>query len=136
MKKLDYFLFTMIIKVIALSSTALAVELKHMSDPKSCLLCHTNKDSKNADDLILLDGTRVREKESPQLCGQCHGPIYTDWQRRIHGKLIGKGTPEERQLSCTQCHDPHNPRFPQMRAEHAPKKPKFLKEKKEGHHGN
>ena len=77
----------------------------------------------------MLDGEIISSKESPRLCGQCHGPIYIDWKEGIHGKLFGKGTDKARKFLCLECHEPHDPKFKKMKAEAPPHHPKLLIEK-------
>jgi hypothetical protein len=77
----------------------------------------------------MLDGSQIDMKDPSGLCGQCHGPIYSDWQQGIHGKLSAKGTATQEKINCTTCHNPHDPKFKQFMADPAPKKPKLLIEK-------
>ncbi len=99
-----------------------SLSFKHMKNEKSCLLCHSDN---SPNELNMLDGKKISMSESPQLCGQCHGPIYFDWQEGIHGKLFGKGTDQKRKFICAECHDPHNPKFKKMKAEAPPTRPKL-----------
>ncbi|MGZ3694652.1 MAG: hypothetical protein ACXWQO_10755 [Bdellovibrionota bacterium] len=101
---------------------------QHMNDPKKCALCHAEKEPNK---LVLLDGATISMNESPQLCGQCHGPIYLDWKEGIHGKRFGKGTAKNVKFLCVACHDPHSPKFKKMKSDPPPHKPKFGVEKKE-----
>lgn len=104
-------------------------KFQHLKNEKNCLLCHSEK---NTDKLIMLDAQVISFKESPQLCGQCHGPIFYDWKAGIHGKYFGKGTDQEKKFLCVECHNPHTPKFKSMRAEPAPVRPKLGREKNEG----
>ncbi|PIE23553.1 MAG: hypothetical protein CSA62_06860 [Planctomycetota bacterium] len=82
----------------------------------SCMDCH---DYEDRDKLKLNGGGLVSFRQTAQLCASCHVDIYSDWTRGIHGKAFGswqKGSPERRQLGCTECHDPHMPRHPAMAA--------------------
>ncbi len=77
-----------------------------------CLVCHHPADR---DVLTLLDGTKITFDETPRLCRQCHGLVGRDWERGVHGRTHGSwvtGSPEQRRLECTECHDPHAPAFP------------------------
>jgi len=77
-----------------------------------CVNCH---DADNRERLTLRDGATVVFSETPQLCSQCHGTVYRDWQRGTHGKTMGSwvtGSKEQLRLNCNQCHDPHSPRYP------------------------
>ncbi|MBL9140747.1 MAG: hypothetical protein JNK53_02670, partial [Phycisphaerae bacterium] len=51
-----------------------------------CLNCH---DADNREMLTLRDGSTVPFADTPQLCAQCHGTVYRDWQRGTHGKTLG-----------------------------------------------
>ncbi len=79
----------------------------------SCLNCHNGQDY---DSLHLADGRRVEFTEVMQLCAQCHGPQYRDWQHGAHGGMNGfwdlKAGGRVRQ-NCTGCHDPHVPKYQQ-----------------------
>lgn len=78
---------------------------------KRCLNCHFGEDR---DKLVLHDGTLVDFKETPQLCSQCHGTVYRDWQMGTHGKTMDGWDPSlatQRRLTCNECHDPHSPRY-------------------------
>ncbi|MHC4943597.1 MAG: hypothetical protein ACYTG7_11325 [Planctomycetota bacterium] len=79
-----------------------------------CRNCH---DVHDRDRLVLQSGESVPYKEVNTLCSNCHGPIFRDWERGMHGRTNdywdgGRGTP--RRLGCTECHDPHRPRLPAM----------------------
>ncbi|MHC4975789.1 MAG: hypothetical protein ACYTF7_04180 [Planctomycetota bacterium] len=76
-----------------------------------CVNCH---DSEDRDRLVLRDGSTIGFAQSNTLCSQCHGPVTNDWERGIHGKMLGSWdptSPESRRLNCTECHDPHSPRY-------------------------
>jgi formate-dependent nitrite reductase cytochrome c552 subunit len=98
------------------------LSVQHMKNEKNCMLCHSQK---STNELVMLDGRLIPYKESPQLCGQCHGPIYFDWKEGIHGKLFGKGTENKRKFICAECHDPHSPKFKKMKADAPPHRPKL-----------
>ena len=77
-----------------------------------CDNCHTKGDH---DKLVLYGGLEVGYDRVQELCAKCHGPTYRDWQVGMHGKTLGSwevGSPEQRRLLCTECHDPHSPAFP------------------------
>lgn len=97
----------------------------------SCLSCH-NKD--NYDTLSLADGTALLYEESIQLCAQCHGPQYRDYQNGSHGGMNGywdlSRGPRYRN-TCTTCHDAHAPAYPQMNPVFPPKE---LKQKHSSKH--
>ncbi len=76
-----------------------------------CANCH---DSEDRERLTLRDGATVSFAQTPQLCAQCHGTVYRDWERGTHGKTLGSWvTRSESQyrLSCNECHNPHSPRY-------------------------
>lgn len=83
---------------------------------KRCLNCHFGDDR---DKLILHDGTLITFDQASLLCSQCHGTLYRDWQRGMHGKTIGSWDQrggQQRRLECNECHDPHSPAFKPMAA--------------------
>lgn len=76
-----------------------------------CMNCH---DSQNREQLTLRDGATVSFAETQQLCAQCHGTVYRDWERGTHGKTLGSWithSDAQRRLSCTECHNPHAPKY-------------------------
>lgn len=76
-----------------------------------CVNCH---DSENRERLTLRDGATVPFTETPQLCAQCHGTVYRDWQRGTHGKTLGSwitNSEAQHRLSCNECHNPHSPKY-------------------------
>ena len=98
------------------------VILNHMKDSRSCKICHNTPDYR---DLILQTGRKVSRDEIPVLCGQCHGLVYRDWTRGVHGKVSGTWkTGLGEKWVCLKCHDPHSPKFKLMRAVAPPKSPK------------
>lgn len=79
-----------------------------------CMNCHFGTDR---DKLVLHDGTLVGFEETPRLCSQCHGTVYRDWQKGMHGKTLGSWDPQNeahRRLTCNECHDPHAPAYTPM----------------------
>lgn len=76
-----------------------------------CVNCHDPDDRER---LTLRDGTTVAFSQTPQLCAQCHGTTFRDWERGMHGKTLGSwitGSAAQRRLSCNECHNPHSPRY-------------------------
>ncbi len=86
------------------------VRLNHGMNNR-CSNCHDPYDHQR---LILRNGTTVPFAQTPQLCAQCHGTVYRDWQRGTHGKTLGSWLThsiEQLRLTCNECHDPHSPRY-------------------------
>ncbi len=78
----------------------------------ACVACHDSQSGYSA--LHLADGTTIAFADSMQLCAQCHGPQYRDYQHGSHGGMNGywdrtRG-PRERN-HCQHCHDPHSPQI-------------------------
>lgn len=77
----------------------------------ACLSCH-NKD--DYDRLRLASDDQVEFPNVIQLCSQCHGPQWRDYQNGAHGGMNGywdltKGGRVRN--NCTHCHDPHAPKY-------------------------
>ena len=88
-----------------------------------CLNCH-HATNRNA--FVDYDGSEIAEQDVVLLCGKCHGPIYRDWKRGIHGRQTGSWqvpVADRERLRCIQCHDPHRPVFPALRPELGPTYP-------------
>lgn len=86
------------------------IRLRHGLNDR-CVNCH---DAENRERLTLRDGTSIPFADTPQLCSQCHGTVFRDWQRGTHGKTLGSwvtNSPDLRRLNCNECHDPHSPRY-------------------------
>jgi formate-dependent nitrite reductase cytochrome c552 subunit len=78
----------------------------------TCASCHNPGDGYQT--LRLADGRSLAFKESMQLCAQCHGTQFRDYQHGSHGGMTGywdlsKGG--RTRNHCVQCHDPHAPKF-------------------------
>lgn len=89
------------------------IKMEHGTN-KRCLNCHFGDDRGK---LILHDGTLVAFDQASLLCSQCHGTVYRDWQRGMHGKTTGswdKASGQQHRLECNECHDPHSPAFKPM----------------------
>lgn len=88
----------------------------------TCASCHNAAD--NYASLKLADGKKIDFADSMQLCAQCHGPQYRDYQNGAHGGMIGfwdlSRGPRYRN-HCQHCHDPHAPAFPQFTPVPGPK---------------
>jgi Zn finger protein HypA/HybF involved in hydrogenase expression len=96
------------------------IELRHDEQHRWCLDCH---DAENRDFLHLANGDRVPFSESYQVCGQCHGEKYRDWQAGVHGRRVGEWNGRKSYLLCPHCHNPHQPRFKALAPKPAPKPP-------------
>jgi hypothetical protein len=72
----------------------------------NCKTCH-NVD--NPDELHTLTGHVVEFDHSYQVCAQCHGQQYEDWQGGAHGKRVGGWAPPRVVQNCVECHNPHQP---------------------------
>ncbi|MFH1624716.1 MAG: hypothetical protein ABID54_06115 [Pseudomonadota bacterium] len=96
------------------------IKLKHAEYVRWCLDCH---DVADRDKLRLQSGEKIGFDESYRLCGQCHGTIYRNWQRGIHGKRTGYWNGRKEYLLCVHCHNPHNPGFKPLKPEPPPERP-------------
>ena len=106
--------------------------LKFAHGGQSCLSCHNSGDYNT---LKRADGQPLDFSQSLQLCAQCHGPQYRDYQNGSHGGMTGhwdlKQGPRERN-HCTDCHDPHHPAYPKVMPVFPPKP--VIGERKPGAH--
>ncbi|MCA9402279.1 MAG: hypothetical protein KC897_00735 [Candidatus Omnitrophica bacterium] len=85
-----------------------------------CQTCHNRN---NMDMLVDLNRNDVPFTQSQRSCLQCHGPIYRDWERGLHGRMNDYWDEERgavRRLTCVACHDPHQPAFAPMNPAPAP----------------
>ncbi len=76
-----------------------------------CLNCHQHE---NRNALVDDAGGEIPYDQPQVLCARCHGTVFRDWQKGVHGRTNGfwdlrKG--EAERLRCIQCHDPHRPPF-------------------------
>lgn len=98
------------------------IELDHGANDR-CLNCH-HRENRNA--LVDHGGEEIPFSDVPRLCGKCHGTIYRDWKRGIHGKRVGSwqlDSADRRAFACNECHDPHAPRFPSLTPAPPPRGP-------------
>jgi hypothetical protein len=95
--------------------------MKYQHGAQTCMSCHHPEDYNS---LRLADGRSLDFTQSMQLCAQCHGPQYRDYQNGSHGGMTGywdlKQGPRERN-HCIDCHDPHHPKYPQLMPVFPPK---------------
>lgn len=87
----------------------------------ACVACHNANDGYAS--LRLADGRSVPYPEVMQLCAQCHGPQYRDYQHGSHGGMNGywdlsRGSRVRN--NCIDCHAPHSPRYPLVMPVHRP----------------
>jgi hypothetical protein len=74
-----------------------------------CLNCHHRADR---DKLVGPGGAPLTYDRVVELCARCHGTVYRDWSRGMHGKTMESWQAgQERRLGCTECHDPHAPAY-------------------------
>lgn len=85
-----------------------------------CLNCHNPTDR---DTLKMFNGEKVAFNSSHKICGQCHGPIYKDWKKGVHGKRLGRWNGPYQYYQCTTCHNPHNPGFKPLQPKRPPLRP-------------
>ena len=82
--------------------------LTHGESTIWCLDCH---DREERDHLHGASGNPIPFEDSHKLCGQCHGRMYQEWKRGVHGKRVGSWNGEKQYYSCLMCHNPHAPHF-------------------------
>jgi hypothetical protein len=108
--------------------------LKMQHGNLACVSCHDARNGYSG--LHLADGTPLEYTESIQLCAQCHGPQYRDYQKGSHGGMTGywdlsRGPRERNQ--CRHCHDPHSPKHPLVQPVAGPRD-RFAPHSKEDSH--
>ncbi|MBI2266675.1 MAG: hypothetical protein HYU64_16175 [Armatimonadetes bacterium] len=87
-----------------------------------CFDCHSPTDR---DKIRLANGQLIGD-EFYALCGQCHGTVYRDFKRGLHGKRTGMWNGEKRQYRCVHCHSPHDPHFKPLSPLPPPVRPQEL----------
>lgn len=89
--------------------------LKVQHGQLACVACHNTDDGYSS--LHLADGKLVSYANTMQLCAQCHGTQFRDYQHGSHGGMTGfwdlERGPRQRN-HCVNCHDPHVPHFPRL----------------------
>lgn len=86
------------------------IVLKHGVNNR-CFNCH---DRGNREKFALMDGALLGFDDVPRLCSQCHGTVFRDWQRGMHGKTMGSwdaSSGKQVRLACNDCHNPHAPAY-------------------------
>jgi len=76
-----------------------------------CFNCHSLEDRNK---LVLEKDEEIGFDRVEELCAKCHGTVYRDWERGMHGRTNGywdTSAGEAERLVCTQCHDPHSPAY-------------------------
>lgn len=87
----------------------------------SCASCHNANDYNT---LKKADGTVLAFDRSIELCAQCHGPQYRDYQNGSHGGMSGfwdRTRGPRLRNTCVHCHDPHKPAYPKVMPVFPPK---------------
>ncbi len=98
------------------------IDLNHGGMRVWCLDCHHPKKRNYL--LPLSDGEVIPFEESYRLCGKCHGTVYRDWRRGIHGKRTGYWNGPKMYHLCTHCHNPHSPKYKPIEPMPPPHKPR------------
>jgi formate-dependent nitrite reductase cytochrome c552 subunit len=96
--------------------------LKSAHGNLACVACHNPAEGYGS--LRLADGASLPYPEVMQLCAQCHGPQYRDYQHGSHGGMTGHWdlTRGGRlRNNCVDCHDPHAPKYPTVRPADGPR---------------
>ena len=77
-----------------------------------CFNCHSLEDRNK---LVIQGDEEIGYDRVEELCAKCHGTVFRDWQRGMHGRTNGywdASLGESKRLVCTECHDPHSPAYP------------------------
>jgi len=89
-----------------------------------CLSCH---DRDERDHLHNASGDPIPFEQSHKLCGQCHGRMYQEWKRGVHGKRVGNWQGEKQYFVCVACHNPHSPHFKPLEPMPPPVRPEEIR---------
>lgn len=76
-----------------------------------CASCHVIGDQ---DQLHLADARLIPMRDAIELCAQCHGSQFRDYQHGAHGGMSGHwdlSVGGRLRNHCVDCHDPHLPAF-------------------------
>ena len=101
----------------------------------ACVACHNPADRYAT--LRLADGTSLPYTEVMQLCAQCHGPQYRDYQHGAHGGMTGYwdlSRGGRTRANCVDCHNPHAPKYQPVQPAGGPNDRGTANEKESGHH--
>jgi hypothetical protein len=94
------------------------LKLEHGS--VTCDSCH----AEDRTQLHLANGSKLDFDQAMNLCAQCHGVQYRDYQNGSHGGMTGywdtRRGPRQRN-SCLDCHSPHSPAYSKVMPVHPPK---------------
>jgi len=97
---------------------------QHMSfqhNSLKCVSCHNPGDYET---LHLADSSTVQFANVMQLCAQCHGPQFRDYNNGSHGGMNGYwdlSRGGRTRNNCVHCHDPHAPAYPKVMPVFPPK---------------
>jgi len=94
--------------------------LMHGESTIWCLDCH---DRDERDHLHGASGNPIPFEDSHKLCGQCHGRMYQEWKRGVHGKRIGSWSGTKQYYTCLMCHNPHSPHIKPLEPKPMPQRP-------------
>jgi len=89
--------------------------LKFQRGKLTCVACHDDRDGYSS--LHRADGATITFADSMQLCAQCHGEQFRDYEHGSHGGMTGywdltRGG--RTRNHCQDCHDPHAPAIRQV----------------------
>jgi len=90
----------------------------------NCVSCHHPEEGYQS--LRLANGKALPYTEVMQLCAQCHGPQYRDYQHGAHGGMNGfwdLSRGNRYRNNCIDCHNPHAPKFPTLQPAPGPINP-------------
>lgn len=97
---------------------------QHMTFRHNSLKCASCHNPGDYESLRLADSSTVSFANVMQLCAQCHGPQYRDYNNGSHGGMTGHwdlGRGPRKRNNCVDCHDPHAPAYPKVMPVFPPK---------------